>query len=197
MTGSAELSATARGSQRRAPDFFIVGHPKSGTTALYEMLRRHPQIFMPELKEPSFFGSEPAQSPGPGSAGQRDRLEEYLSLFDAAGPDQRFGEATPSYLKSGTAASRIAELQPDARIIAILREPASFLRSLHLQICAISYGDREGSGQGDRAGGRIAREGRDSSLVSAADLLCIPSTCATSSSCAATTPCFRPSRCSC
>ncbi len=38
------------------PDFFIVGHPKCGTTALYEMLRRHPQIFMPALKEP---GSSP------------------------------------------------------------------------------------------------------------------------------------------
>jgi len=30
------------------------------------------------------------------------------------------------------AAGRIAQLQPQARIIAIVREPASFLRSLHL-----------------------------------------------------------------
>ena len=41
---------------------------------------------------------------------------------------------SPSYLWSRTAASRIAELRPDARIIAILREPASFLRSLHLEL---------------------------------------------------------------
>ena len=43
---------------RRVPDFFIVGHAKSGTTALYEMLRAHPQIFMPDLKEPKFFAYE-------------------------------------------------------------------------------------------------------------------------------------------
>ena len=48
--------------------------------------------------------------------------------------EQRVGEASPSYLWSEHAAARIAELQPDARIIAILREPASFLRSLHLQL---------------------------------------------------------------
>jgi hypothetical protein len=60
-------------------------------------------------------------------------LEEYLSLFTAASPEQRIGEATPSYLMSATAAGSIAEANPDARIVAILREPASFLRSLHLQ----------------------------------------------------------------
>ena len=42
----------------RLPDFFIVGHGKSGTTALYEMLRRHPQIYMPANKEPWFFATE-------------------------------------------------------------------------------------------------------------------------------------------
>ena len=44
------------------------------------------------------------------------------------------GEASSSYLVSTTAARGIAELQPEARLIAILREPASFLRSLHLQL---------------------------------------------------------------
>jgi hypothetical protein len=130
MTGSAELSATARASQKRFPDFFIVGHPKSGTTALYEILRRHPQIYMP-VKEASFFGPELPRARGRGGSG--DALGEYLSLFDGAGPEQRIGEATPSYLRSATAASRIAEAQPQARIIAVLREPASFVRSLHLQ----------------------------------------------------------------
>ena len=61
-------------------------------------------------------------------------LEDYLSLFDSATPEQRAGDYSTSYLVSHFAASRIAELQPDARIIAILREPASFLRSLHLQL---------------------------------------------------------------
>src|SRR6202035_4018433 len=51
----------------------------------------------------------------------------------AALPERRVGEASPGYLLSRTAAASIAEVQPAARIIAILREPASFLRSLHLQ----------------------------------------------------------------
>jgi Sulfotransferase family len=119
----------------RVPDFFIVGHAKSGTTALYEMLRSHPQIFMPDAKEPWFLASDMRArfKPRRGGAGPQT-LEQYLSLFDGARPEQTVGEASSSYLWSRTAAREIAELQPAARIIAILREPASFLRSLHLQL---------------------------------------------------------------
>jgi hypothetical protein len=113
------------------PDFFIVGHPKTGTTALYDMLRGHPQIFMPDLKEPTFFAAEIPRESHRGRSPAT--LEEYLALFAPAMPDQVLGEASATYLWSPTAAGRIAELQPAARMIAILREPASFLRSLHLQ----------------------------------------------------------------
>jgi hypothetical protein len=126
------------------PDFFIVGHHKSGTTAMYEMLRRHPQIYMPDMKEPEFFGRShsgrpevpPESKRRPQTFGESrpQTYAEYLSLFDAARPEQRAGEASPSYLRSLTAASLIAEVQPAARIIAILREPASFLQSFHLQM---------------------------------------------------------------
>jgi Sulfotransferase family len=116
----------------RLPDFFIVGNSKSGTTALYQMLVRHPQIYMP-MKETWFFVPElQSRFRGPNSV-RPDTLEQYLSLFAAAGPQQRAGEASPSYLRSRTAAARIAEVAPAARIIAILREPASYLRSLHMQ----------------------------------------------------------------
>ncbi len=123
--------ATERGLQKRVPDFFIVGHPKSGTTALYEMLRRHPQIYMTDFAEPAFFASELPREAHRSSLPRT--LEEYLSLFDAAGSQQRLGERSATYLWSATAAERIAAVQPAARVIAILREPASFLRSLHLQ----------------------------------------------------------------
>lgn len=117
------------------PDFFIVGHPKCGTTALYEMLKAHPQLYMPELKEPWFLAEDmrPRFQP-PRSASPPQSLEEYLSLFAGARADQRAGEASSAYLLSRDAAGQIAELQPEARIIAILREPAAFLRSLHLQL---------------------------------------------------------------
>jgi Sulfotransferase family len=117
----------------RIPDFFVVGHAKSGTTALYSMLRRHPQIYMPESKEPWFFAEELHERTPPRPEGTPRTLQEYRALFAAARPEQRVGEATPLYLWSRTAAARIAEVQPRAEIVAILREPASFLRSLHLQ----------------------------------------------------------------
>ncbi len=117
----------------RPPDFFIVGQPKAGTTALYEMLRRHPAIFMPAGKEPWFFARELHERTPPRPEGTPTTLAEYLALFAAARPGQRAGEASALYLWSRTAARGIAEVAPGARIVAILREPASLLRSLHLQ----------------------------------------------------------------
>jgi hypothetical protein len=119
----------------RVPDFFVIGHPKCGTTALYAMLKRHPQIYMSEVKEPQFFASDlrlasaDARSP----SGQRT-LSEYMALFEAARPDQLVGDASTRHIWSPGAAASIAAAQPGARIIAVLREPTSFLRSLHLQL---------------------------------------------------------------
>lgn len=135
MAASAEAAMSPGEARTGMPDFFIVGNPKSGTTALYEMLRRHPEIFMPELKEPWFFATDMRARFQPRMAGPPpETIEEYLALFRDAPPGQRVGEASSSYLWSSTAATAIAERRPDARIIAILREPASFLRSLHLQL---------------------------------------------------------------
>jgi hypothetical protein len=124
---------------KRVPDFFIIGHPKSGTTALWDMLKGHPQIYTPANKEPYFFADElhpPAATPR--SFGWTpDTLDQYLTLFEPAQAEQRTGEASAPYLWSRTAAQRIAEVQPEARIIAILREPSSFLYSLHLQFVQI------------------------------------------------------------
>jgi hypothetical protein len=99
------------------------------------MLRRHPQIFMPALKEPRYFASDMRQRFQPRRQGRLPAtLDEYLELFREAPEDRLAGEASPSYLVSHTAAALIAEVQPQAKIVAILREPASFLRSLHLQL---------------------------------------------------------------
>ncbi|TMK23905.1 MAG: sulfotransferase [Actinobacteria bacterium] len=90
---------------------------------------------MPEKKEPRFFaGDLRALIDKPAPGGRVETLEEYVALFEHAQPDQRVGEASPSYLRSETAAREIAAYQPQARIIAILREPASFVRSLHFQL---------------------------------------------------------------
>ncbi len=127
--------ATSRGvAQGRVPDFFIVGQLKSGTTALYEMLGQHPQIFMPDRKEPRFFAEEMYHRDPPRPGGTPQTLEEYLEWFADARADQLVADASPSYLWSRTAARRIAELRPDARIVAVVREPASMVRSLHLEL---------------------------------------------------------------
>jgi len=138
---AAEGSATASVAARpvgagRVPDFFIVGHEKCGTTALDMMLKGHPQIFLPDVKEQKFFAPELR-----GGRGWRRELDparphtfdRYREVFAAATPEQLVGEVSPQYLRSHDAARRIADVQGDARIIAILREPASFLRSFHLQ----------------------------------------------------------------
>ncbi len=130
-------TASVPESTARVPEFFIVGHEKCGTTALYLMLKQHPQVFMPDVKEPRYFATDQRSRLARQTPARRPRtLEGYLSLFADAKPDQRVGEASAQYLRSSAAASAIAQVQPDARIIAILREPASYLRSLHIQITA-------------------------------------------------------------
>ena len=122
----------ARAQQSRLPDFFIVGHPKCGTTAMYEMLSGHPQVFLPERKEPRWFSTDLRSPFRPGADGRpRDSYEDYLALFAPAGAGQLAGEGSTNYIWSHTAAAEIAAVRPDARIIAIFREPASFVRSLH------------------------------------------------------------------
>jgi hypothetical protein len=143
----------------RYPDFFIIGHPKSGTTALYRMLKPHPQIYLPGLKEPWFFATDLRERRA-GTVALPQTLEEYLALFAAAGPDQRVGEGSPSYLLSHTAANAIAEAQPAARCIAVLREPASFLHSLHLQFMQV-YTETEPDLRKAMALEAARREGRN------------------------------------
>jgi Sulfotransferase family len=139
MSASTESLTETLAVEGRVPDFFIVGQPKSGTTALYRMLGSHPQIYLSDMKEPLFFARDlrPDLRADEGDHDKRPlfpaTFAQYLSLFTAAGAEQRVGEASSSYLRSSVAAGAIAEAQPAARIIAIIREPASLLRSLHLQ----------------------------------------------------------------
>jgi hypothetical protein len=117
----------------RLPDFFVVGHPKSGTTALHQMLKVHPDIHLPDRKEPWFLAEELHERTPPRPEGTPRTLTEYAAWFSGAREGQVVGDATAFYLWSTSAAANIAEVNPRARIVAILREPASFLHSLHLQ----------------------------------------------------------------
>jgi hypothetical protein len=110
------------------PNFFIAGAPKCGTTALYEYLSPHPNIFMPRLKEPHFFSTDLGYP-------IVKTLAEYTQLFAEASPQHlRVGEASASYLCSTEAIPNLHEYNPEARIIAMFRNPVDMVYSLHAQL---------------------------------------------------------------
>jgi hypothetical protein len=118
----------------KIPNLFLVGAPKCGTTSLHDYLRQHPQIFMPSRKEYFFFGSDLAMS--------HLRLDEYLSFFQDARDDQSvLGESSTWYLYSRAAAQEIKTFSPNARIIAMIRNPAAMLPSLHSQFVFAGHED--------------------------------------------------------
>jgi hypothetical protein len=112
----------------KRPDFFIVGAFKAGTTALYEYLRAHPQVFMSVPKEPMYFGTDLTPRY------RRMTQDEYLALFRHARQDQHAGEASPWYLYSASAAAEIRAFEPSAKAIIMLRNPVDVMYSQHSQL---------------------------------------------------------------
>ncbi len=112
----------------RKPDFFIVGAPKCGTTAMNDYLQAHPEIFIPAKKEIHFFGADLLFLKG-----KRVTEQEYMVYFAPAGNEKRLGEASVWYLYSQQAAAEIKAFSPAARIIIMLRNPVDMMYSLHSQ----------------------------------------------------------------
>ena len=111
------------------PEFLIAGVPKAGTTALHAALVRHPDLFLPPVKEPKFFLSDgpPPATGGPGDVQTYQehvwRRADYEALFDPARPGALRGEATPFYLYDLDSHRRIKDLLPEAKLILLLRDP--------------------------------------------------------------------------
>jgi hypothetical protein len=113
-TGVRRLTAPLRA----LPGFIIIGTQKGGTTSLYRWLADHPQVVSPWKKEIHFFDYH------------FDRGEHwYRSHFPLTATlrskDAITGEASPYYIAHPHAARRIASVVPDARLILLLRNPAS------------------------------------------------------------------------
>lgn len=105
------------------PNFLIIGAMKAGTTALYEYLHQHPQIFMAEPKELDFFVNH-----------WNEGLGWYESHFEDACDAIAIGEASPNYTKvhdHPETPTRIAEVLPDARLIYIVRHPVERMISMY------------------------------------------------------------------
>jgi hypothetical protein len=105
----------------KRPNFFIVGAPKCGTTALYEYLKAHPQIYMSDVKEPHYFL--------PDSMFKTEA--DYLELFEGARDEIRLGEASPGYIYSVEATQAIHAFDPQAKIIIMVRAPVDLLYSTY------------------------------------------------------------------
>lgn len=113
----------------KIPDFFIVGAPKCGTTALFEYLRHHPQVFIPELKEPHFFCTDFPDYR------RIQNMDAYCSLFAEAEDKHRaIGEASVFYLYSKDAVPALFELNRQSKIIVMLRNPVDMVYSYHSQL---------------------------------------------------------------
>jgi Sulfotransferase domain len=117
------------------PSFLVIGAMKAGTTSLWHYLRSHPQVFMPDPKELYFFSSPERFDRG---------IDWYRSNFSDAGAAVAVGEACTNYSKHPRvtgAACRIALVLPDVRLVYLVREPLSRIRSHYLHAVA-RYGER-------------------------------------------------------
>jgi hypothetical protein len=115
----------------RFPDFFLIGAPRCGTTALSSYLAKNPQVCFSQPKEPHYFSLFAPH-------GSLDNLEtaylaRYFSHYQQS-HHKAIGEGSVSYLYSPEAIRRILTLNPQAKFIAILRNPLDMLPSYHLRM---------------------------------------------------------------
>jgi hypothetical protein len=97
----------------RLPSFFLLGAAKSGTTSLHTYLAQHPQICMSNPKEPFFFEAEFERGPA-------YYFNRYFSHWKG---EHIVGESRHRHLYLPFIPQRLSEYNPDARLVAILRNP--------------------------------------------------------------------------
>lgn len=121
------------------PTFVIAGAARAGTTALSEALRAHPDVWLTQPKEPHYlaFAGEAAAFTGPGDAETINRVAvteaaAYRELFRGGESRAARGDASVSTLYySSVAGPRLKELNPDARVVLVLRDPVDRAFSSH------------------------------------------------------------------
>ncbi|WP_234571626.1 sulfotransferase domain-containing protein [Rhodohalobacter sp. 614A] len=117
------------------PNLFIVGQPKSGTTAFYEFLKSHPDIYLPPQKEIHYFckdfHKENERYHGECLHFTYRTEPEFLSLFVDQNGEKVIGEASVNYFYSEVAAQNIHNFNSDSKILIFLRNPVDFLKSWH------------------------------------------------------------------
>lgn len=124
------------------PNFLVIGAAKSGTASLYHYLGQHPQVYVSRDKEPNFFALEGEKlnycSPEADKKINRwsvTHVDAYRELFKEVSTEKAIGEASPLYLYSPKAPDRIQHYVPEARLIAVLRNPVerAYSSFMHLR----------------------------------------------------------------
>lgn len=112
------------------PNFFIIGAPKCGTTALSEYLRQHPRVGFSKPKEPIYFSFD-----FPKACNYRDEATYLKECFEhCEGQDYlAIGEGSTAYFFSEVALLNILQFEPDARFIVMLRNPVEMIYAMHAQ----------------------------------------------------------------
>lgn len=98
---------------RRLPDFVIIGAQRGGTTSLYYYLTEHPDVSRALRKEVHFFDRHYDKG-----------MDWYLAHFPTRVQPSAAGEASPNYLIHPEVPRRVHAAIPDAKFIALLRNPA-------------------------------------------------------------------------
>jgi hypothetical protein len=150
------------------PNLFIIGAPKTGSTSLYHYLADHPQVYMCPDKEPHIFSTELhtqcLQHHGKLIKFTCTSAQDYETLFADTDNYKIAADASTSYLYSTVAAENIHHYNPDAKIIAILRNPTDLLNSWYHYI---NYTSEETAASFEQALALEAERKQDSSKIPA------------------------------
>ena len=106
------------------PHFLGIGTQKGGTSSLCQLLKKHPEIFIPKVKEVHYFTKF------------YDRGEAWYGEQFADAPAGRLrGEITPYYLFHAAVPERIHAFRSDMKIVVLLRNPVERTLSQYYHSC--------------------------------------------------------------
>jgi hypothetical protein len=127
----------------RWPDLLVIGATKAGTTAPFSAVCRHPNVYRPAIKEPSYFSftKDKSSFTGPGR-GKLNRYftssrNQYPSICNPCPDRQIAGDLSTGYLANESAPGCAKKSIPGAKIIAILRHPVEQAFSMYLHLLHI------------------------------------------------------------
>ncbi len=114
------------------PNLFVIGAPKCGTSALCEYLSDHRNVFISDPKEPFYLCFD---YPHLRKQHFLESDADYLDLFKDAEPERHkiVGEGSTNYLRSQVAVGEALKRSPDAKFIAMLRNPIEVAHAFHME----------------------------------------------------------------